>query len=42
MERRPVETVTDEEESEAENFANRILSITALFEKCNNDWLDVL
>ena len=42
MERKPVETQLDEEESEAEDFANRISTNIALLEKCNNDWSNIL
>ena len=42
MERKPVETQLDKEQSEAEDFANRISTNIALLEKCNNDWLNVL
>ena len=42
MERRPLETALDEEESEAEDFANRISTNIALLEKCNNDWSNIL
>ena len=42
MERKPAETQLDEEESEAEDFANRISTNIALLEKCNNDWLNIL
>ena len=43
MERKPVETQLDEEEIEAEDFANRIsTNIIALLEKCNNDWSNIL
>ena len=42
MERRPIETALDEEESEAEVFANRISTTIALLEKCNDDWSKIL
>ena len=42
MERRPLETALDEEESEAEDFANRISTNITLLEKCNNDWSNIL
>ena len=42
MEKRPVETLLDKEESEAEDFANRISTIITLLEKCNNDWSNIL
>ena len=42
MERKPVETQLDEEESEAEDFANRISTNIALLEKCNSDWSNIL
>ena len=32
----------DEEESEAEDFANRIFTNIALLEKWNNDWSNIL
>ena len=35
MERRLLETTLDEEENEAEDFANRILTNIALPKKCN-------
>ena len=42
MEKRPVETLLDEEESEAEDFANRISTTITLLEKCNDDWSNIL
>ena len=42
MEKKPVETLLDEEESEAEDFANRISTAIALLEKCNDDWSNIL
>ena len=42
MKKKLVETELDEEESEAEEFANRISINIALFKKCNNDWLNIL
>ena len=42
MERKPVETQLDEEEGEAEDFANRFSTNIALIEKCNNDWSNIL
>ena len=38
LEKKPVKTELDEEESKAEDFANRISSNIALLEKCNKDW----
>ena len=32
----------DEEESEAEDFTNRISTNIALLKKCNNDWSNIL
>ena len=42
LEKKPVEIELDEEESEAEDFANRISSNIALLEKCNRDWSNIL
>ena len=42
VERKPAETQLDEEESEAEDFANRISTNITLLEKCNNDWSNIL
>ena len=42
LEKKPVETELDKEESEAEDFANRISSNIALLEKCNRDWSNIL
>ena len=42
MEKRPVETLLDEEESKAEDFANRISTTITLLEKCNDDWSNIL
>ena len=42
LEKKPVETELDEEESEAEDFANRISSNITLLEKCNKDWSNIL
>ena len=42
MEKRPVETLMDEEESEVEDFANRISTTITLLEKCNNNWSNIL
>ena len=42
MEKRPVETLLNEEESEAEDFANRISTTITLLEKCNDDWSNIL
>ena len=42
MERKSAETQLDEEQSEAEDFGNRISTNIALFEKCNNDWSNIL
>ena len=42
LKRKPVETTVDEEESETEDFANRISSNIALLEKCNKDWSNIL
>ena len=39
---KPVETQLDEEESEAEDFINRISTNIAFLEKYNNDWLSIL
>ena len=42
MEKKLVETLLDGEESEAEDFANRISTTITLLEKCNDDWLNIL
>ena len=42
LEKKPVKTELDEEESEAEDFANRISSNITLLEKCNKDWSNIL
>ena len=41
LEKKPIETELDEEEGEAEDFANRISSNIALLEKCNKDWSNI-
>ena len=42
LEKKPVETELDEEESKAEDFANRISSNITFLEKCNKDWSNIL
>jgi len=42
LEKKPNETELDEEESEAEDFVNRISCNIVLLEKCNKDWSNIL
>ena len=42
MERKPVETQLDEEDSEAEDFPNRTSTNIVLLERCNGDWSNIL
>jgi len=42
LEKKPNETELDEEESEVEDFVNRISYNIALLEKCNKDWSNIL
>jgi len=41
LEKKPNETEVDEEESEAEDFVNRISCNIALLKKCNKDWSNI-
>jgi len=42
LEKKPNEMELDEEESEAEDFVNRISCNTVILEKCNKDWSNIL
>ena len=42
MESKPIEITLDENENEAENFANTTSNNIALLEKCNDNWSNIL